>query len=100
MRSALAVCGILIADTNNNTKGRVILSGRLEKVGLSTTPGLNNGDILYVGKDGSLTNNVPEVGVNNFETGDVIVKVGVICANNDDINYKDFVIRIDIVGQL
>jgi hypothetical protein len=94
--SALSTVGLTINTMLNNATDNVILSGRLVGV---TTP-FSYRDVLYVSKDGSLTNNKPTIGSNSFISGDFIVKVGVVCSNSSNPLVQDIVINIQVVGQL
>lgn len=94
--SANAIAGLVKADIANATVGDVINTGVIENVVTSASIG----DIMYVSKLGNLTNIKPSIGVNNFNEGDWVVRVGVVAHNNDVPSQLDLMINIQVVGAL
>jgi len=94
--SALAMAGLLIDNVADQTYGTVVMSGKLMDVTVSAS----FGDIMYVDKNGTLTNIKPSEGVNNFNVGDFVVRVGVVVRNESNPLLKDLYINFGIVGQL
>lgn len=94
--ACLAIVGVTVTDVENMTFGVVSLSGRL----LDVTTTASFGDIMYVAKDGSLTNVKPSEGISGFNFGDFVVKVGTVVKNEANPLLKDLFLNISVVGQL
>ena len=58
------------------------------------------GDIMYVAKDGSLTNIKPTDGEDGFVSGDFVIKVGVIVKDSNNPSQKNLIVNIQVMGQL
>lgn len=91
-----AVAGVLLSNTINGANGEVVSGGLVDNISISATIG----DIMYIAKDGGLTNIKPSIGTNGFVSGDWVVRVGVIAKNIDNPLAKDLIVNIDIVGEL
>lgn len=92
----LKVLGVAATIIPNNGSGNVITHGKIENI----TTTFSWGDYVYVGKDGLLTNIIPEVGSNGFVEGDYIIRIGLIVRNKDVPANKDLVVQIERLGQL
>lgn len=91
----LNVVGISIASILNNTNGTIVNQGKIENVNL-----FNLKDSVWISKTGTLINTAPEVGVNGFQAGDFIVKIGSIIKNQQNPLNKDLLVNIQVIGQL
>jgi len=58
------------------------------------------GNTIYVSKIGGLTDVSPVVGVGGFESGDFVIRIGIIAKNLKDPSKKDLIVSIGIEGQL
>lgn len=94
--SALKTSGILESTVADNALGTVVLAGKIENVSTS----FNFGDYLYVSKTGGLTNIQPSLGVASFVSGDFVIRIGLVSRNRTTPANKDYLIRVEIVGQL
>lgn len=94
--SALSIVGVTTSDTLDTIFGDVSSSGQLLNVSTVT----NFGDIIYVAKDGTLTNVKPSEGVAGFVVGDFIIRIGVVAKNEINPVFKDIFLNITIVGQI
>lgn len=94
--SVQAMVGLAGIDIPNAATGAVIDNGRLEDVTTSSAVR----DILYVSKTGGLTNVKPEIGVGGFVSGDFVVLVGVVIANEFNGSLKDIKLMINVIGRL
>lgn len=90
------LAGVVKDDIANGFQGEIISAGLIENITTSYSPG----DIIYIAKDGSLTNSKPQIGVAGFLESDFIVKIGVIAKNNDNPLLKDLIVTMQIIGQL
>lgn len=90
-----AISGVLPAAVNNTSQGTVYIAGRLENI-----TGFNFGDVIYVAKNGTLTNIEPNTGSDGFVSGDYCIKIGVITKNQTTPANKDLLINISVIGQL
>jgi hypothetical protein len=88
--------GYANARIPTSTLGPVIANGRLENF----TTALSVGTALYIGTDGNPTNIVPSVGVNGFVSGDIVIFMGVIVANETDPSEMDIALLTQVVGTL
>jgi hypothetical protein len=86
--------GVTSEIINNFTSGSIITFGRLENV-----TGLSYGKV-YVSKAGTLTNNVPEIGVDGFLPGDRIIEVGTVVKNSANPTQKDLIVCVKNLGVL
>lgn len=93
--TSLSVVGFTAEDIDKGEMGRVIVGGRLTDVDLDLAFGA-----LYVAKNGEFTDVKPSVGVNGFDVGDFVVRVGVLVKNEDDPLKKDIVLNVVLIGQL
>lgn len=93
---ALAIAGVISADTVTGSSGSVVASGRIESVTTSAA----FGDTLYVSKTGGTTNIKPSEGVAGFIAGDYIIKLGVVASNATTPINKDLLMAIQIIGQI
>lgn len=91
-----AMVGYAGLDLPNAASGSVIDAGRLENI----TTSFAVRDVVYIGKDGLLTNIEPDIGVNGFVAGDFVVLAGVIVKNEFNPAWKDLKIMTDTIGQL
>jgi hypothetical protein len=87
---------LLESTTANGAVGDVVLAGKIENV----TTSFDFGDYLYVSKTGGLTNQLPSIGVDSFVSGDFVIKMGLVTRNRTTPANKDYLIRVEIVGQL
>lgn len=94
--SSIAVLGITEASILPSQSGNVVFSGRIENVSISAP----HGSILYVSKTGSLTTNVPTIGMFGFVAGDHVIRIGGVVKNKTNPSLKDIVVRIEVVGTL
>lgn len=94
--TVLAMVGLTAANIPSSASGLVASGGRLEDLSLA----YNIGDAIYVGKNATLTNIVPSVGVNGFVLGDFVIFVGVVVKNEFDISKLDIQLMLSVVGQL
>lgn len=94
--ACLAVVGITTTDVPNMSFGNVSISGRLIDIDVIAS----FGDIMYIGKNGLLTNVKPTEGSGGFIAGDFIIRVGVIVKNESNPILKDLFLNITIVGQI
>ena len=94
--SANAIAGIVKTNFSGGSVGEVVSSGIIEDI---TTPYVV-GTVLYIAKDGSLTDSKPTFGVNGFTFGDWVIRVGVVGKNITNPLMKDLLVNISIVGQL
>lgn len=93
--SAFSAFAVLSEDIADAAAGSYISNGRLADI-----TGFNLRDVLYVAKDGSLTNLKPSVGVGGFLDGDYIIRVGVVKRNVDVPSQMDLIVNVQVVGQL
>lgn len=77
-----------------NATGEVISNGRL----LNFTTILPVGTPLWVDTNGNPTNIVPSIGVNSFESGDAIIFLGVLVAN--EVSGVDIALFTQVTGIL
>lgn len=94
--SVQAILGVASLDLPNGSNGGIVDAGRLENI----TTGFAIRDVVYVGKNGLLTNVAPDIGVGSFVAGDFVILVGVIVKNEFNAMQKDLKLMIDVVGQL
>lgn len=87
--------GVTSAAILNNTYGTVVMEGRLENI----TGGFTAGSVLWVAKDGALTATAPNVGINGFATGDLVIRVGVVVPNSNP-TLVDLVVEMGVIGTL
>lgn len=92
------VVGIATATVANGSSGGIVTSGRLLNIGGS----FSFGDILYIDKNGNLSNIVPDIGVGSppFAGGDWVIKIGVVSKNQTVPTDKDLILQVQIMGQL
>lgn len=90
------IVGCTGMEIPNAAIGSVVDNGRLEDVTISFAIG----DALYLGKDGFLTNNKPDYGIDGFEAGDFIIFIGVVVQNEFNPSLKDIKLMISVIGQL
>jgi len=93
--SAFSAFAVLAENISDAASGSYISNGRLANI-----LGFNLRDVLYVAKDGSLTNVKPSVGVGGFLDGDYIIRVGVVKRNVDAPSQMDLIVNVQVVGQL
>lgn len=91
-----AIVGIAGADIVNGLSGNVASNGRI----LNITNSYPYGTQLYLSKTGGVTPTQPSIGVGGFVAGDFVVSLGVVVQNNSNHSEYDFIVRIDLVGQL
>jgi hypothetical protein len=89
--------GVLIEQTLNSEFGSVTRVGKINNV---NSLGFAFRDVIYVNKNGDLTNVVPVTGSNGFVAGDFVVRMGKIVKNQTDTLQKDLLVSVEIVGQL
>lgn len=94
--TALSMVGLVLNDVDNGSAVEVASSGKIKDI----TTSASIGDVLFIAKDGSLTNVKPSIGVGSFAEGDKVIRVGVVAKNQDDDNKKDLIISISVEGQL
>lgn len=114
--SANASGQIVLADVSNETSvsrfigiskaliptgsnGQVVSGGRAEAIGAGLS-GFALGDAVYVGKNGTLINVRPDIGVASFVALDWVIFLGVVVKNEFDPGEKDIQLMIEVVGQL
>lgn len=93
---ANAVIGVLRADAINGSVGEVVGSGTIANI----TTSASVGDVLYIAKDGTLSNVKPDIGTASFVAGDWIVKAGVVAKNISNGSLKDLIVSVEVVGEL
>lgn len=93
---ANAVIGVLPADVLNGAVGEVVGSGTITNITTSAAVG----DVMFIAKDGSISNAKPNIGSNSFVAGDWVVRVGVIAKNASNPGQKDLVVNVQVVGEL
>ncbi len=93
---ALNVVGVTKESILNNTEGSVVAVGRILNVSLPFP--LNS--TIWIAKDGSLTNQTPEEGLNGFVALDFVIRVGKIVKNQTNPLNKDFIVNMELIGQL
>lgn len=93
---ANAIAGVVRSDISDANQGEVVSGGLLENI----TTSASIGDIMYVSKVGDLTNIKPSIGVNGFDAGDWVIRLGVVAKNNENPLLKDLLVNIQIVGAL
>ena len=92
----LTLVGVLSNTTLHGYKGKVISSGKIEDI----TTSANIGETIYLSKTGTLTNQVPTIGVDGFVADDFVVRLGVLAANDTNPILKDLIVNISVVGTL
>lgn len=95
--SANACMGI-VADSAiaDGDSGDIVNAGRLQNV----TTSFSFGDVLYIDKAGALTNVKPNLGDDGFVAGDWVVRVALVTRNVDNAMQKDFIVNVQVVGQV
>lgn len=93
---ALNIVGITKEPILNATVGAVVGFGRMLDVSLPFP--LNSS--LWVAKDGTITDLVPNTDENGFVAGDFVIRVGKIVKNQTDPLKKDIIINMQLIGQL
>jgi len=91
-----AILGVLKADTNNGVQGTIVNNGRIENI----TTGIAVDTSVYLSKSGGITSTPPDIGVGGFLAGDFVILLGVITTNESNPSNKDFVVNIQLIGQL
>lgn len=94
--SVLAMVGLMSVDTPSAATGTIADCGRLENI----TTSFSLGDPVWVAVGGGLTNVKPDAGSGGFVSGNFVVFVGVIVANQFNGLQKDIQIMKYVVGQL
>lgn len=94
--NAIGIIGLLAENTNDGDQGEI----KSDRVVKNTSVAFNFGDILYVNKTGTLTNILPQVGIDDFVSGDFVIKVGVVSKNQDNPLNKDIIMEPDVIVQL
>lgn len=90
------ILGVLLDSINDGESGDVALSGLVQNV----TTSFEVGDVIYLSVDGDFTSDVPDIGVDDFEEGDFVVKIGRVIKNVSNPIQKDFLLEIQVIGQL
>lgn len=88
--------GILTETTEDGDDGLVVLSGLIENVSTS----ILIGSTVYLSKAGGFTATPPEIGGGGFVEGDYIVQLGQVTKNALNPMNKDFLVDVQIIGQL
>lgn len=92
-----AIAGLAKSTMGDSTSGEIVSAGIIEDVATS----IPVGSIVYCGKTpGSLTAIKPGIGVNGFEAGDWVIRLGVMAKNIDNGSNTDMLVNIQIIGQL
>jgi len=91
-----AIAGVTKAAVTDPGQGEIVPGGIIENI--STT--FNVGDAVYISKTGELTNQKPTLGLNGFQSGDFMVRIGSIAKNTSNPLLKDLLVLIQIGGQL
>lgn len=91
-----ALAGVVSSTTNAGLQAPVVISGRIFDINSVFT----FGDPVYINKSGFLTNIKPSIGVNNFVSGDYVVRVGTIAKNANNPILQDLILTLSLVGQL
>lgn len=97
--SVLRFVGISAENVPSAASGQVFHSGRASELGAQLS-GFGIGDPIYVGKNGTLINQKPDIGVLGFIAGDFVIFIGVVVKNEFDPGEKDIQLLIEIIGQL
>lgn len=94
---ALAFVGLTNGSIPNAATGIVLNSGRIENI---TNP-FAIGDPIWVGSSpGTLTNIMPNAGIDGFVALDFVIFVGVVVKNEFNPVQKDIQLLTQIIGQL
>jgi hypothetical protein len=95
---AKGVVGVTTASIADTASGEIVTSGRIENI----TGSFTFGDILYIDKNGDLSNVVPDIGAGSpaFIAGDFVVKIGVVTKNQTTPANMDLILQIQVLGQL
>lgn len=94
--SILSVIGLVAEDIDDATVGDAITLGCIKDIALSAA----FGDVLYISKTGGLTNVKPSIGVDGFQAGDFVIKIGIVSKNQTNPSNKDVVVAPQVIGQL
>lgn len=76
----------------------VVSNGRLKLY--TNSPAYALGTALYVGTDGNPTNVVPVIGSNGFVSGDYVIFMGVVVANEVNPSEFDIALFTQVIGTL
>ena len=93
---SFSVIGLVYSNVAIGASGKIVANGLLKDVAGT----FNFGDVLFVAKDGTLTNVKPSLAVGGFVELDWVVKVGVVTKNQDNPALKDVLVNVQIMGQL
>lgn len=101
--TALSIIGVTEAAIADTAVGPVIMSGRILDI---TTTG-NFGDVVYVSSSGGIiassefsSGDSPSIGVDGFQAGDHVLRLGVIAKSLANPAQKDLIVNIQIMGVL
>ena len=95
--SVAKIVGVSNGVLPSSANGMVTNSGRVEALALA---GFVLGDSVYLGKNGVLTKNRPDYGLEGFTVGDFVIFIGVVIKNEFDPSKKDLQLMIEVIGQL
>jgi hypothetical protein len=93
---ALNIVGVTKENILNASNGQIVATGRILNVSLPFP--LNS--TVWVAKDGTLIDEVPEIDVNGFEELDFVIRVGKIVKNQTNPLEKDLIVKMELIGQL
>lgn len=92
----LKIAGVTNFSINNSASGVVTLEGLIENISTS----ISVDSIVYLSKTGTISSQVPDIGVFSYVAGDFVVKIGQILRNADNPANKDLKVQVEIMGQL
>jgi hypothetical protein len=93
---ANACLGLTSASTLNGANAAVTTHGQMLNVTITGAAG----EAIYVGVGGTLTNTEPSVGVNGFQPGYFVIKVGTLIKNQSNSAHLDLIVNVQLIGQL
>lgn len=95
---AMSVVGLTLASVNHGNIGLIVTSGTVYNIGGSW----GYGDVLYINKNGTLTNIKPDIGLGSpaFAIGDFIVRIGVVSRQPGSPTQKNLILQVQVLGQL
>jgi hypothetical protein len=97
--SAEGWVGLVEVATPSAATGQVLTDGRLQNIPSSL--GFSNGDPIWVGNTpGTLTNVRPDLTVMGWASGDYVLFVGIVVANQFNPTLQDIQLSRQIIGQL
>ena len=93
---ALSVIGVAGSAITDGAFGSIVTHGAMKGLVTSAT----FGDIMYIAKDGFLTNIKPTLDNEGFVAGDFVIKMGVLVRDATNPSNKNLIVNIQVMGQL